>query len=442
MDSTKDFHTWLQQQQKEGAFASEGAFSLKQERSWEKLGAFQLPFAEAWVLKLIQGAVALGAEEIRVSQTWRESEFVFEGGREITPEDVEAAVFETPEYLPPGLKTLGIAVRALGKGSKHPFCLGFKGGVGQAWTGKKFVSRKLGLRENFSVVVSHFEFGSSILDMWSLPGDELRRKMVAISHTLTGQCYPCPARLLLDGRQLNGPHNDPVFGMTTLVRPLATMGVRSEELPVFPMVVGRELGVCKISDLQIESGFDRFDVGSRVEHSALLVVSAFLENERQIGRLRNRPQFAELLWVVDGVVTQRERLEWKGPVSFALLVSAADLETDLTGLALRETDSYLQRRERVLSVIARKVRGQKDWSEDGTLRFYSNHPFTRLWEWAEQKLRGLLSRRVPPESIRISPYALERRSLELEEAFKAAVSHLAGRSENPRLDTSPRRSFS
>jgi hypothetical protein len=434
MDSKSEFHTWLQQQQDDGAFASEGSFSLKQERSWEKLGAFQLPFAEAWVLKLIQGAAALGAEEVRVSQTWRESEFSFVGGREITPSDIEVSVFEMPEYLPPGLKMLGTTVRALGKGSKHPFCLCYPGGIGQVWTGKRFVNRKMSFRnkEQFSVIVSHFEIGASISDMWSLSGDALRNKMLAISRTLVGQCYTCPAKLYLDGRQLNGPHSDPVFGLTSLVRPVAVIVNQSEALPPFSLFIERNLEKCGTSDLQIESRFgDKLSVGEFEEQSLMLMFSAFLEDERQMGKLRRKAQVAEFLWVVDGVVTQRERLEWKGPVSFAVLVSGAGLETDLTGLALRGTDSYFARRNLALSEAVREISSREGWQHGGLLRFYSEHPLAKFLAWLEKRLQGSFGRRIPLRTGRLAPSALERQSRELDKAFRAAVNHLCNDLQHP-----------
>lgn len=420
-----DFHNWLESQQEQGTFSSEGSFSLKRERSWQKLGAFQLPFPEAWVLKLVQCAVALGAEEVHVAQTWRESRFSFIGGREITPEDVEIAVFEMPEYLPRALLTLGTAVRALGKGSHHPFCLCYPGGVGQAWTGKRFVNRPLSLRgeAQFSIVVSHFEIGAGVSDIWSLSGDALRDKMLRISGTLSGQCYAAPARIYLDGRQLNGPQNDPVFGLTTSVRPLALVERRHDDLPTFSFPVSRAMEVCASSDLQIRSGFgESLGKGEVLDQSLLLLMSAFLESEEHkplAGQLRKRDQHAELLWIVDGVVAQRERLSWKGPVSFAVLVSGDGLETDLTGLALRESEAYLQRRQSALEEISGTI-----FQSGCPARFYSEHPLAKFYSWAEKWLRNRWGRGLPVHVSRHTPAALEARSVELESAIEATLAYL------------------
>lgn len=420
-----DFHVWLQEQQGQGTFSSEGSFSLKRERSWQKLGAFQLPFPEAWVLKLVQCAVALGAEEIRVAQTWRESRFSFVGGREISPEDVESAVFEMPEYLPRALLTLGTAVRALGKGSQHPFCLCYPGGVGQAWTGERFVNRKLSLKgeAQFSILVSHFEIGAGVSDIWSLSGDALREKMLRISGTLIEQCYAAPARVYLDGRQLNGLQNDPVFGLTTSVRPLALVEKRSDELPTFSFPISRAMKVCASSDLQIESGFaESLGKGEIVDQSVLLLMSAFLESEEHkplAGRLRKREQWAELLWLVDGVISQREQLPWKGPVSFAVMVSGDGLETDLTGLALRQSEAYFQRRDTALREISDRI-----LQRECSARFYSEHPLAKLYSWVEKWLGDRWGKRVPALAGRHAPAALEARSIELERAVEATLAYL------------------
>ena len=418
-----EFHTWLQNQQDQGTFSSEGSFSLKRERSWQKLGAFQLPFPEAWVLELVQCAVALGVEEVQVAQTWRESRFSFVGGREITPEDVEVAVFEMPEYLPRGLVALGTAVRALGKGSRHPFCLCYQGAKGQAWTGDRFINRHVGLKGEvqFSVIVSHFEIGDGIGDIWSLSGDALREKMLRISGTLSGQCYAAPTRIFLDGRQLNGPQNDPVFGLTTSVRPLALLKITNDELPGLSFPMSQGLRTCGTSDLQIHSGFgESLEKCEILEQSVLLLLSAFLENEDHkpmAGRMRERKQAAELLWIVDGVVAQRERLPWKGSVSFAVLVSGDGLETDLTGLALRESEAYLRRRESALKEIS----GQT-YERDSRASFYSEHPLARFYSWAERWLSDRWGRRVPAQAGRHAPISLEARSKELEGAIEATLS--------------------
>jgi hypothetical protein len=140
--------------------------------------------------------------------------------------------------------------------------------------------------------------------------------------------------------------------------------------------------------------------------------------------LKQREQAAELLWVVDGVITQRERLEWQGPVSFALLVSGTGLDTDLTGLALRETDSYFERRDSAMSEAAREVSSRDIRQDKGLLKFYSEHPLAKLLAWAEKRLHGTLGRRVPLRVGRLAPHTLECRSLELEKAFRAVLNSL------------------
>lgn len=55
---------WLHSVGSQGALESEGDFSIAQDKAWEKLGAFQLPFTGAWVLKLVQAAVAGEATSI------------------------------------------------------------------------------------------------------------------------------------------------------------------------------------------------------------------------------------------------------------------------------------------------------------------------------------------------------------------------------------------
>ena len=59
---------FLQQAGNLGAFNSEGVFTLSPEQAAKKLARFQLPFEEAWLVKVAQAAVASGAEQLEVHQ--------------------------------------------------------------------------------------------------------------------------------------------------------------------------------------------------------------------------------------------------------------------------------------------------------------------------------------------------------------------------------------
>lgn len=60
------FEQFLQEQAKEGAFDSEGAFTLNFEEAAERLAAFRLPSAQHYLLKVVQVASRLGAASMKI----------------------------------------------------------------------------------------------------------------------------------------------------------------------------------------------------------------------------------------------------------------------------------------------------------------------------------------------------------------------------------------
>jgi hypothetical protein len=80
----------------EGDRDSSGAFTLARDKALEKLGNFSLPREDAWVLKVVQAAVASQATSLEVRQTSNEIQFSFGPARPWSLAEVEAA-FVNPE---------------------------------------------------------------------------------------------------------------------------------------------------------------------------------------------------------------------------------------------------------------------------------------------------------------------------------------------------------
>lgn len=78
MEEPSELENYLRREKNRGTNDSEGKFTLSSEKALAKLAEFQLPFAGAWAIKIIQAIVASGVEtEIRVKLKRKESEFLF-----------------------------------------------------------------------------------------------------------------------------------------------------------------------------------------------------------------------------------------------------------------------------------------------------------------------------------------------------------------------------
>lgn len=417
---SSQLHQFLAHQEQSGVHDSEGSFSLRADRAWEKLGAFQLPFSEAWVLKLVQSAVGLGASQVKVTQSWEETKLRFVGCR-LELADVEEAVFDSPQYLRAGLRHLGTAIRALATGTEQPFSLSFGQEIDQVWTGDRFTSRSwVGGRpcEDFTVTVAHFKRGD-VSDIWSLPSAVLKEKVAAISQAFCQSCYVSPIKLSIDGRLVNGVHSDPIFGVKPSKRPLSLFRIPEiPELPPLTLLLGRDWRHSPTSDFRLHLDFPQPETGFGIKAGAWVLVSAFLQDPMGLA-LASKRQAAQLLWVTDGVVVEREALPYRGTLSFMVLANAHGLDTDLTGLSLRRNQAYLNRRESALNGVGDWIAQHRDVLLEAPIVLRNEEdPWRRVLATLEPLFKYV--RPFLGESAWVSPELRERRRQETEQDLKSA----------------------
>ena len=354
---------WLREQSSAGHADSTGEFTLAAEKAWEKLGAFQLPFAECWILKVLQAALTCqdGRVSVIVTRDVVRVE-IFSLTDFPTPDrqELESVVFSPNQARSDALNHLAIGIRALVGQKDRPFSLTYADGGVVGWTGKEFhVLQPAGVtdseRERFAVEVSHlsFEQGRDLLSRTRFAGAAaLHRANVTLA--VTQNCYPSSSRVSLDGRPLPGVEADQDYGETEDSHPLEILRGQLEGPKPF-LLAGRLGQSRKLGQHSLRlMAAGRTKPCSPSTVAAILSVHFKLELVRESmkldryelgvgqGRLR-------LLWVRDGVIVWREPLPLTGAVGMGILVSCDDLVTDLTGLKPRDDEPTARRRREALN---------------------------------------------------------------------------------------------
>ncbi len=89
---------FLAVQSEVGERQSSGEFAIAKEKALSKLGEFQLPFPEAWLLKIAQASVVLKSSSLDIQQTTKNTVLSLDAPPEWELELLEVAFFE-PRYL-------------------------------------------------------------------------------------------------------------------------------------------------------------------------------------------------------------------------------------------------------------------------------------------------------------------------------------------------------
>ncbi len=353
----ESLHSWLQAQEAAGTLESQGKFTLEQSKAWEKLGAYQLPFQDAWVLKLVQAAMASPRARLAVTLTRVESQFTFWSPPDWSPVELKNAIFDIHRTVADALYHLSVGIRSLALMKEHPFSIRFPNGECEAWTGEAFA--QLPHAENpgspFSLTVTNYRFGESgsFFSFSRARGSEFRAR---ITRTLSSSCHLGTDRLTLDSRKLESFSADPHFGNNENSATLAVL--RSPDQGAWePMEV--ETGCLPTVKLGRLSVLPSANLGTASTSFSTAVIVAlgyrkFTDRrDMRLDRTSWEPtsHVSEILWHCDGVVIEREQLPWNTSVGLGLIVSAKGLRTDLTGLRPLDNEEKQERLRLSLSLL-------------------------------------------------------------------------------------------
>lgn len=339
MSSTFNLSQFLQEARNDGALSSEGSFTLSAEAAREKLAKFALP-PGAWVNKLLQSVVGWKVKILSVHQLRDVTIFHFDPSfRYGIPKSDEIWDCFCNGNIggQEPLQRFCLALHALRAQEELSFLLllaepgteptVFADGVHLKRRDKNHPKWSSYLRHaGLTLVVSHFtDHERRRFGFWSNAGGADVHRRANIAARLQQSALGYPIALELDSRRLDkiefrGLRHNKIIA----IRPIQNPGEQGDLL--IPL--------------------------SLFEH---------LENEKISGTLRQRPHCLGLLllyqsnvaargkclWIDHGVVLERWEIPSTSRLNFTLLLSAAGLPTDLTGLKLTQGDEWKTRVEEV-----------------------------------------------------------------------------------------------
>ena len=106
-----------------GTLDSEGSFTIAGDAALGKLSSFQLPRPSAWILKIIQAAVASRAESLEIRQNKETTDFIFQAPEELSIEELKQALLSPEVHGGPAVEHLAVGLRTVGFGDKRSFTL-------------------------------------------------------------------------------------------------------------------------------------------------------------------------------------------------------------------------------------------------------------------------------------------------------------------------------
>jgi len=357
MVSNFSLHEWLQSESAAGTLDSEGEFTIVQSKAWEKLGEFQLPFPEAWVLKLVQAALSTPYTRLAVVQTREETRFDFTHAPEWSGTELEKAIFDTSYKAAPSLDHLAIAVRALARKKTRPFSIQYADGNRVAWNGSSFstLDPDAPRAASLTLTVTNYEFGESKI-IFSAGNSQAARFRADISGALCEHCHLAGERVTLDSKSLISYWSDPDFGKSDTSHPLTVLKAHPISLWQ-PIELKGEFysPQSQLHDKKIAVSLPT-EREAITSFSAAAILSFFYRPElfrrdMKLDKWIYHPldRQSRILWYSDGVIVKREPLGYEGPVGLGLIVSAEGLPTDLTGFTPLDS---LEKRERIRQAVA------------------------------------------------------------------------------------------
>lgn len=201
--------TFLNQLREEGRFHSTSGFTLNPELAQKKLEQFQLPWPRGYIVKVIQYAVARGADSIAVKERGHTLEVTFNGEPTLSEQVAQAINYLILENVPPAerpLCHLGAALR--GAVGLNPESVYFESSEGrqsyrQVWNefgwrvDRSGLSKGQGPLSRFGIVRDSSSFFGLFFRAEETPSSELSEREL-----LESLCSLSPATISFNGEPL------------------------------------------------------------------------------------------------------------------------------------------------------------------------------------------------------------------------------------------------
>lgn len=377
METPSQLESFLSLQESEGELVSSASdFTLAVEAALRKIAEFQLPFENAWAVKVVQSAVADGeSQPVRVDLTSMEAQFFFLT-RSITIDDVEQAFFN-PEPSPNrALSHLISGLWASGVKNGVPFQLMFAGDTEcLIWDGKKLHRAEAHEKRTCTYLAVSTCRSKGKLG-WIKEMAKSAEKNAEILRTLARWSYACPVPLTVDGRRVDSLFNCPSHGLGATQFPLFSGFVDglNPRLPIPPGTFQKSsivqdpraprstyLAVLEGGDIpglyrNAQSLPDRTAVTDMA--GAAFILSTFWHwvGQGKSRKLQPAQQSSQICWVLDGTVVETEELAaGRCHCSAVIFVNAEGLSTDLTSFRLKRSPERTRRRQEAVAALADRL---------------------------------------------------------------------------------------
>jgi hypothetical protein len=338
-----------------GRFDSEGVFTISQREAFQKLGSFQLPRSEAWILKILQAAVASGATRFEIKQLRDQTWFHFTPAKSLKSGELAQAILAREGSKLPALDHLSVGLRAVGFGGGRKFAVRLGEDV-LGWDGCKLAHDQ-----------SPFKFpaggGATVCVGVAHPEKSLLKSEM---EELANRAEVCPIPIFCNGSRLeslSGPLVDPGHGLGRRVILSVGWCPYSSDwgLPelTLPSDVRLQKHGLRFSDKFTDDRVFLVD-GDPAQRSISSVTKLsygyHVDSHRSsMGRFRfhNKPRHSYIHWVRDGVVVDRHRWKFEpSAVAFDLYLSAHGLPTDISGLRVVRRPDVAHRVGRALPWVS------------------------------------------------------------------------------------------
>ncbi len=350
----------------EGEKDSEGQFTLSLDKALQKLGAFQLPTPESWILVLIQAANRGKATEVKIRQSATATSVEIQGlptweWDELTP------YLASPSDDGTFLSRLGVAFRALGSSqNKHDFEITTPAGTRVLRNGEGWVEKPPSFLERLRGEITAIRFQHFDQEAQQLSSSDRRkagqRVQLALLTTVREGAMASPVLVSVDGLRINNPlDGGGAVGqerrLIALLRATGT-GCPTARFPIARNWRSTNVGLRKGSSrtYRIPEANLTTQVQSE-ECSALAALWVALQREGsdKEGTWRLDSQPWRLHWIKDGVLIHTRDLKLEGRLSMSIFLCADDLSTDLTGLRLRWSPETTKRREELNGLLHQQL---------------------------------------------------------------------------------------
>ena len=352
---------------------SRQSFTLAREKALQKIAEYQLPFSNAWVVKLVQCAVA-GQTEGPIRMDIHSSELrAYFDAPDLTIDILERQFFNPEPHPERSIRHLLSALWAIALREKCPFqlvlpreeeCL--------VWDGEKLHRTLAKDRFNcLSLTVALHPKTSGALN-WVKKMANSGARRAEILKTAILHCYTCPVPLTVDGRRIDSLYLCPTHGQTSQDFPL-TVSFGYGDLQPLTIPPGTFEATPSLEDprgfLSLDSSTPEKTGGGlssitkftfqKLERTEQAAVPALITAHREWVRKgdshawRDRTEQAKVYWVKDGVIVDEQLLTTDYlSCTAAVFLNAEGLETDLTSFHLTASQERTERvRKAKVSII-------------------------------------------------------------------------------------------